>query len=253
MPLEVVVQAKSRSTYVTGKRFLPSVDYAVSLQSSASPVRPVAHGAYERSDACVFPLMHCQGVGIFESLFAHCAFVFSVVGVNHLMEAKGVFTFELLPTCRTAEWSLFRVYGHVAFHLDRCLANLVTKLTLQHLLPLLMAQQVVFQRLLNPECFPTLIAGERLWWFHPLVKLEVILKRLFSSVRSFTPRTREGQGGFTCLVTQKVIFQRLLDEETSATLLTRKRLLVDLRVFLQFTFPMKTDVTVLTGEPLHGP
>lgn len=54
----------------------------------------------------MFPLMHSQGVGIFESLVAHCAFVFFGVGVNHLMEAKGVFTLELLPTCCTAEWSL---------------------------------------------------------------------------------------------------------------------------------------------------
>lgn len=139
----------------------------------------------------------------------------------------------------------------MTFQLDRRLASLVTKLALYHLLPFLVAQEVVFQRLLDSECSPTLIAGERLWWFQPLVKLDVILKRLLSSVRSLTQRTREGQGGFTCLVTQEVIFQRLLFQETSATLLTRKRFLVDLRVFLQFTLPMKTDVTLLTGEPLH--
>lgn len=110
---------------------------------------------------------------------------------------------------------------------------------------------MVFQRRFDSECFPTLIAGERLRWFQPLVTLEVILKRLLLSVRSFALRTGEGQRGFTRLMTQKVIFQRFLFKETSATLLTRKRLLVDLHVSLQFTFPMKADVAVLTGEPLH--
>lgn len=112
---------------------------------------------------------------------------------------------------------------------------------------------MVFQRLLDPEGFPALIAGERLRRFHPLVMLEVILKRLLFSVRSFTARTGEGQGGFACLMTQKVIFQRLLFEEASATLLTRKRLLVDLHVLLQITFKMKTDVAMLTGELLRCP
>lgn len=54
-------------------------------------------------------------------------------------------------------------------------------------------------------------------------------------------------------MTQKVIFQRLLFEEASATLLTRKRLLVDLHVLLQITFKMKTDVAMLTGELLRCP
>ncbi len=110
---------------------------------------------------------------------------------------------------------------------------------------------MVFQRRFNSECLPPLIAGERLRRFQPLVALEVILKRLLLSVRSFALRTGEGQRGFTRLVTQKVIFQRFLFEETSATLLTRTRLLVHLHVSLQFTFPMKTAVTVLAGEPLH--
>lgn len=79
--------------------------------------------------------------------------------------------------------------------------------------------------------------------------LEVILKRLLSSVRSFTLRTGEGHGGVPFLVTQKVIFQRLLFNETSAALLTRKRLLVDLHVFRKVTFPIKTKVTTLAGEP----
>lgn len=163
------------------------------------------------------------------------------------MEAKGVFTLELLPTCCTAERPLLRVYRHVTSHLDHRPAGLVTMLTLQQLLRFLVAQEVVFKRRFDSECFLTLIAGEWLWFFCPLVKLEVILKRLLFSVRSFAPSTREGQRG----VTQKVIFQRLLFEETSATLVTRKRLLVVPHVFLQFTFPMKTGVTMLTGVMLH--
>lgn len=139
VPLEVVIQAEPRSAYVTGERFLPGVDDAVSFQGGAGPVRPVAHGACERSDAGVFPLMHSQRVGVFESLVAHRAFVFFGVCVNHLMEAKGVFTLELLPACRAAERSLFRVHGHVAFQLHRGLESLVTQLALQHLLPLLVA------------------------------------------------------------------------------------------------------------------
>lgn len=78
-------------------------------------------------------------MGVFESLVAHCAFVFFGVCVNHLMEAKGVFTLKLLPACCTAERSLLRVHGHVTFQLDRRLESLVTKLALQHLLPLLVA------------------------------------------------------------------------------------------------------------------
>lgn len=112
---------------------------------------------------------------------------------------------------------------------------------------------MVFQRQLSSECFPTLIAGEWLRWIHLLVTLEVILKRLLFSERSFTARAGEGPGRFACLVARKVIFQRLLFKETSATLLTRKRLLMDLHVFLQITFPLKTSVTMFTGEPLHCP
>lgn len=113
VPLEVVIQAKSCSTYVTGERFLPGVDEAVSLQSCASAVRSVAHRANERSDARVFPLVHRQRMGVFESLLAHCAFVFFGVCVNHLMEAEGVFTLEVLPACSAAERSFFRVHSHV--------------------------------------------------------------------------------------------------------------------------------------------
>lgn len=79
VPLEVVIQSEPRSTYVTGERFLPSVDDVVSFQSGAGPERPVAHVANERTDACVFSLMHSQGVCIFESLIAHCAFVIFTV------------------------------------------------------------------------------------------------------------------------------------------------------------------------------
>lgn len=200
VPLEVVVQAEPRSTNVTGERFLSSVDDAVSLQSSAGPVRPVAHGANKRRDASVFPLVHGQGVSVFEGLVAHGALVFFGLCVNHLMEAQRVFTLELLPTRSTAERPFFRVHGHVTFQIDRRLESLVTMLALQHLLPLLVATQVVFQRLLNPECFPTLIAGERLRRFGPLMMLQVILKRLLFSVRSLTVRTGEGQRGFTRLV-----------------------------------------------------
>lgn len=139
VPLEVVIQAEPRSAYVTGERLLPSVDEAVSLQGGASPVRPVAHGAYERSDARVFPLVHSQGVGIFESLFTHGAFVFFGVCVNHLMEAEGVFALEVLPARGAAEWPFFRVHSHVTFQLDRRLEGLVTKRALQHLHPLQVA------------------------------------------------------------------------------------------------------------------
>ena len=48
-----------------------------------------------------------------------------------------------------------------------------------------------------------------------------------------------------------MILQRLLFKETSATLLTGERHLVELRVFLQFSFQRKTGSTVLTGEPVH--
>lgn len=139
VPLEVVVQAEPRPTYVTGEGFLPGVDHAVSFQSGAGPVRPVAHAADERSDARVLPLVHRQGVGVFESLLAHRAFVFLGARVNHLMEAKGVFALELLPTRCAAERPFLRVHGHVTFQLDRRLESLFTKLALQHLLPLLVA------------------------------------------------------------------------------------------------------------------
>ena len=137
VPLQIVIQAETRSTDVTRERFLPGVDDAMSLQSSARPVGPVAHSARERRDTGVLPLMHRQRVGVFESLLAHCAFVILGVCVNHLMEAKSVFALKLLPTLFTAERSLLRVHGHVTLQLDRGLAGLVAKLTLQHLLPLL--------------------------------------------------------------------------------------------------------------------
>lgn len=109
---------------------------------------------------------------------------------------------------------------------------------------------MVFQRLLNPERLATLIAGERLRWLRPLVMPEVILKRLLFAVRPFAVRTREGQGCFACFMTRKVVFQRLLFVETSATLFTRERLLVDLHVFRQVSFQMKSDVALLAGELL---
>lgn len=105
VPLEVVIQAESCSTYVAGKRLLPGVDEAVSLQSCASAIRSVAHGANEGSDARVLPLVHRQGMGVFESLLAHCAFVFFGVCVNHLVKAEGVFTLEVLPARSAAERS----------------------------------------------------------------------------------------------------------------------------------------------------
>jgi len=252
MPFQVVIEVEPRPAYVTSERLLARVDHFVPFQSSARPVRPVAHVAHERTVARVLPLMHSQGVGIFEGLLTHRALVFLGVRVNHLVEAKGVFALELFPARRAAERAFFRMHRHVTPQLDRRLAGLVTELALQHLLPLLVAQQVVFQRWPNPECFPALIAGERLWRFRLLVAFEVILKRQLSSEGSLALRTREWQRHFGRLVPQKVIFKRALFEETSTTLLTRKRLLVGLHVFLQLTFPMKTNVTVLTEEPLPG-
>lgn len=113
VPLEVVVQAKSCPAYVTGKGFLPRVHEAVSLQSCAGPIRAVAHRAHEGSDAGVFPLMHRQGVGVFERLLTHCALVFFGVCVDHLVKAKGVFALEVLPACCAAVRSFLRVHGHV--------------------------------------------------------------------------------------------------------------------------------------------
>lgn len=113
VPLQVVVQAKSGPAYVTGKGLLPRVDEAVSLESGAGPIRPVAHRAHEGGDACVLPLMHRQGVGVFEGLLTHRALVFFGVCVDHLMEAKGVFALEVLPACCTAEGPFLRVHGHV--------------------------------------------------------------------------------------------------------------------------------------------
>lgn len=136
----------------------------MSLQSSSSPIRPVAHGANKRRDARVFPLMHRQRVGIFESLLAHRAFVFFGACVDHLMEAKGVFALEVLTTRCAAERPLFRVHGHVTFQVDRRLERLVTKQALQHLLLLFVAQEVVFQRRFDSEGLPALITGEWLWW-----------------------------------------------------------------------------------------
>lgn len=139
VPLKVVIQAELSSAYMTSERLLARVDYAVSFQSCASPVRLVTYGAYERSDARVFPLMHRERVSIFESLVAHWALVLFGVGVNHLMEAERVFTLELLPARRAAERSFLRVYDHVTPQLDRRLAGLVAILALQHSLPLLVA------------------------------------------------------------------------------------------------------------------
>lgn len=139
VPLEVVVEAEPRSTDVTSERLLPRVDHAVSFQGGAGPVRPVAHGARERGDARVLPLVHRQGVGVFESLLAHRALVLFGVGVNYAVEAKSVFALELLPACCTAERPFLRVHSHVALELDGRLAHLVAELALQHLLPLLVA------------------------------------------------------------------------------------------------------------------
>lgn len=251
VPLEVVVEAEPRAAYVAGEWLLPGVDQAVSLQGGARPVRPVAHGANERRDARVFPLVHGQGVGVLEGLVTHGAFVLFGVSVNYLVEAKGVFALEVLPARGAAEGPLVRVHGHVTFQLHRRLKCLVAMLALQRLLPLLVAQEVVLQGLLDSECFPTLIAGEWLRWFQPLVMLEVVLKRQLFPVRPLTVRTREGQRGFARFVTHEVIFQGLLLKETSTALLARETLLVDLCVFFQFTFPMKAEVAVLTGELLH--
>lgn len=130
MPFQVVIQTEPRSTYVTGEGLLSRVDHTVSFQRRAGPVRPVAHGTHKRTVARVFPLVHGQRVGIFESLVTHGAFIFFGVCVNHLVEAKRVFTLELLPTCRAAERSFFRVHSHVTLELNRRLARLLTELAL---------------------------------------------------------------------------------------------------------------------------
>lgn len=246
VPLEVVIQAESCPAYVTGEGFLPRVDEAVSLQSGAGAVGAVAHGAHEGRDARVFPLMHRQGVGVFESLLAHRAFVFFGVCVDHLMEAKGVFALEVLTACCTAERSVFRVHGHVHLELDGRLEGLVAELALQRLLLLLVAQQVVFQGRFHSEGFPTLITRKWLWRLQLLVALEVVLKRLFFPIRAFAARTGEGQRRFAGCVAQKMVLQRLLFRETPATLVTGETLLVDFHVFLQFTFTVKRDETQVT-------
>lgn len=144
VPLEVVVQTEPGPTYVAGEGFLPRVDEAVSLQSSSRPIRPVAHVADKRRDARVLPFVHRQRVGVLERLLAHQAFVLLGVGVDHLMEAQGVFALEVLAARRTAERPLFRVHGHVTFQVDRRLERLVAQLALEHFLLLLVAQEVVF-------------------------------------------------------------------------------------------------------------
>lgn len=143
VPLEVVVQTEPGPTYVAGEGFLPRVDEAVSLQSSSRPIRPVAHVADKRRDARVLPFVHRQRVGVLERLLAHRAFVLFGVGVDHLMEAQGVFALEVLAARRTAERPLFRVHGHVTFQVDRRLERLVAQLALEHFLLLLVAQEVV--------------------------------------------------------------------------------------------------------------
>lgn len=105
--LEVVVETEPGPTYVAGERFLPRVDEAVSLQSSSRSIRPVAHVADKRRDARVLPFVHRQRVGVLESLFAHRALVLFGVGVDHLMEAEGVFALEVLATRLAAERPLF--------------------------------------------------------------------------------------------------------------------------------------------------
>lgn len=107
VPLEVVVETEPGPTHVAGERFLPRVDEAVSLQGGSRSIRPVAHLADKRRDARVLPLVHRQRVGVLESLFAHRALVLFGVGVDHLMEAEGVFAFEVLATRSAAERPLF--------------------------------------------------------------------------------------------------------------------------------------------------
>lgn len=192
----------------------------------------------------MFPLVHRQRMGIFEGLLAHCALVLFGVGVNHLMKAEGVFTLEVLPAGCAAERPFFRVHGHVNLQLDGGLDGFVTKLALDHFLLLLVPQKVVLQRGFNSERFPTLIARERLRRFRLLMPLEVVLKRLLLSVRPFASRTGKGQGTPAGFMPQKMISQRLLFSETSATLVTGKRLPVDLHVFLQIAFTVKSDATL---------
>lgn len=246
VPLQVVVQAKPGPTYVTGKGFLPRVHEAVPLQSGAGPIRAVAHRAHEGGDARVLPLMHRQGVGVFERLLTHGALVFFGVCVDHLVKAEGVFALEVLPARDTAEGSFFRVHGHVHLQLHGRLEGLVAELALQRLLLLLVAQQVVLQGRFHSERLPTLIAGKGLRRFQLLMALEVVLERLFFSVRPFAPRTGKGQRRFAGFVAQEVVLQRLLFSETFATLVAGKTLLVGFHVFLQFTFTVKRDETLVT-------
>lgn len=111
-----------------------------------------------------------------------------------------------------------------------------------------MAQQVVFQGRFHSERFPALITGKWLRGFQLLVALEVVLKRLFFSVRPLAARTGKGQRRFAGFVAQKMVLQRLLFSETFATLVTGKTLLVGFHVFLQFTFAVKRDETLVAGQ-----
>jgi len=251
VPLEVVVQAEPGAADVAGERLLPRVHRAVPLQGRAGAVRPLAHGARERRDARVLPLVHGQRVGVLEGLLAHAALILLGAGVDDLVEAERVLALELLAAGGAAERPLLRVHGHVAPQLHRRPAALVTEVTLELLLPLLVAQQVVFQRPLDPEGLPALVAGERLRRLGPPVAHEVILKRLLLPERPLAKGAGEGQRGFARLVAREVIFQRPLFQETPATLIARERLLVDLHVFLQVALPVERDAAMLAGEPLR--
>lgn len=144
VPLEVVVETEPGTAYVAGERFLPRVDEAVPLQSSSRSVRPVAHIADKWRDARVLSFVHRQRVGVLKSLFAHGALVLFGVGVDHLVEAEGVFALEVLAARGAAERPLFRVHRHVTFEVDGRLERLVAQQALEHLLLLLVAQEVVF-------------------------------------------------------------------------------------------------------------
>lgn len=194
VPLEVVVEAEPGAADVAGERFLPRVHEAVPLQSRSRSVRPVAHVADKRRDARVLPLVHRQRVGVLEGLLAHGALVLFGVGVDHLVEAQGVFALEVLAARGTAEGPLLRVHRHVTFEVDGRLERLVAHRALEHFLLLLVAQEVVFQRRLDAECLPALVAGEGLRRLGALMELQVILEGVFFPIRPLTMRTWEWQG-----------------------------------------------------------
>lgn len=158
---QVVLQSEPRSTRLTCEH-LPPVAPLVCAERPPLYKSFATHRALEGMLPGVNALMALQREGVPEALPALGALVRFLSRVNDLVSLEAVFSLEGLLAGGAGEWPHVRVHHLVSLQVHLSFEHLLTERALQGgVLPLLVPQQVVLERLRVPEPPGALVAGER--------------------------------------------------------------------------------------------